>query len=102
MNKKTTILLIIFILLIVLILWVSGLIPKQFAKVYGTNYMKKNFPEMNLKYYEIEWSKYHGNYIITFIDANNQKYGVSIGPKFFPISIGEGLLVIIEDYSTNY
>lgn len=103
MEKKKIIIsiLVVFILLIML-LWFSGVIPKQIAKIYAIDYMKKCFPKMQLEYVNIEWSKYHGDYIITFKDNNNQSYDCVIGPKYFPISIGQGIFDIEETYRENY
>ena len=46
--------------------------------------------------------KYYGNYIITFKDKENQKYGCVIGPKYLPISIGQGINAIMETYQEKY
>lgn len=103
MKKKNLIIIIVaIILLLVIALWVQGLIPKQIAKIYGSAYMKINFPKMGLEYVNIEWSKYHGDYIITFKDKENQNYGCVIGPKYFPISLGQGLFEIKENYNEKY
>ena len=57
MNKKRNIILIIiFILIIVLVLWFSGIIPKKIAQIYGTYYLNKNFPKIELEFEKIEWS----------------------------------------------
>ena len=101
MKKK--ILIICSIVIIVLIaLWFTGVIPKQIARIYGTDYMKNNFTKMQLEYVDIEWNKYFGNYIITFKDKENQKYSCVIGPKYFPISIGQGKFAIEEIYKEKY
>ena len=101
MKKK--ILIICSIVLVILIaLWFSGIIPKQIGKIYGTKYMKENFPEMELEFVNIEWSKHFGDYIISFKDKDNQNYSCVIGPKYFPISIGQGKFVIEETYKEKY
>ena len=46
----------------------------------------------------IEWSKYHEAYIIQFKDKKEQIYGCVIGPKYFPVNIGQGILAIQEEY----
>lgn len=102
MNKKSLLIIITIVVLSIIVLWCSGIIPKQIGKIYGTNYMKNNFPEMQLEYEGIEWNKYYGDYIITFKDKNNQNYGCVIGPKYFPISIGQGIFVVEETYRENY
>lgn len=103
MKKRNIIIISIIVLLVlIIILWSNGIIPRQIAKVYGTIYMKYNFPEMNLEYVNIEWSKYHGDYIIYFKDKNEQNYSCVIGPKYFPVDIGQGIFAIEEIYRENY
>lgn len=102
MNKKKMIILIVTILVLIVALWISGIIPKQIAKISAANYLEKNFPKMQLKYDNIEWNKYYGDYIITFKDKENQNYGCVIGPKYFPISMGQGINAIIETYQEKY
>jgi hypothetical protein len=64
--------------------------------------MKNNFPKMQLEYVDIEWSKYHDDYIIAFKDKDDDIYSCTIGPKYFPISLGQGLFEIEEKYKENY
>ena len=92
----------IVVLIILIALWFSGIIPKQIGKIYGINYMKNNFPEMELEYVNIEWSKHYGDYIISFEDKDNQNYSCVIGPKYLPISIGQGIFAIEETYKEKY
>lgn len=101
-KKKIIISILVVVLLLIIILWSSGIIPKQIAKIYGTNYMKKYFPKMQLEYVNIEWNKYYADYIITFKDKYNQNYSCVIGPKYFPVSIGQGIFTIEEMYRKNY
>lgn len=100
--KKKLLIIISTIVLLITILWFGEIIPKQIGKIYGTRYMKHNFPEMQLDYINIEWNKYYGNYIITFKDKENQSYSCAIGPKYFPISMGQGLFEIEDIYSKKY
>ena len=90
------------LVLVIIVLWFGGVIPKQIGKIYGIKYMKNNFPEMQFDYVNIEWNKYYGDYIITFKDKENGSYSCVIGPKYFPISIGQGLNVIMENYQEKY
>lgn len=101
MKKKVGIIVGIIVLLIIVI-WFSGIIPKQIGKIYGIKYMKHNFPEMQLEYIDIEWNKYHEDYIMTFKDKENEKYSCVIGPKYLPISIGQGLFEIQNIYLERY
>lgn len=100
MNKKS--LIIIVVVLLIIALWFGGIIPKQIGKIYGINYMNENFPEMQLEYVDIEWNKYYGDYIITFKDKENQNYGCVIGPKYFPVNLGQGIFTIEEKYKESY
>lgn len=102
MKKKGVLIIIIILTLVITALWFCGVIPKQIGKIYGINYMKENFPEMQLDYVDIEWNKYYGDYIITFKDKENQNYSCIIGPKYFPISIGQGIFAIEETYREKY
>lgn len=102
MNKKKILVIIGIVVLVIIVLWLEGVIPKQIGKIYGIRYMKDNFPKMQLEYVNIEWSQYHDEYIITFKDKDNQQYGCSIGPKYFPVSLGQGLNGIKETYLEKY
>ena len=92
MKKSKRIIIISAVLITVIaVSWFSGLIPRQIAKIYGKNYVKNNFPEKQLEYVDIEWNKFYGDYIITFKDNEGKIYSSVIGPKFFPISMGQGV-----------
>lgn len=95
MSKKKIVILLIIMLIIVL--WISKVIPMGIARIYGTIYMDKHFPELQLKYDNIEWSKYHNEYIIRFKDKDGKIHGFTIGPKYFPVFLGEGLFQLYED-----
>lgn len=101
-KKKIVIISLIVIVLLIIALWISGVIPKQIARIYGTNYINEHFKEMKLEYVDVEWNKYYGDYIITFKDKNNKNYGCVIGPKYLPITMGQGLVAIEQEYQENY
>lgn len=101
-KKKIIIISIIAAILLIIALWIIGIIPVQIAKGYGIAYMMINFPEMQLRYENIEWSKYHSGYIIYFKDRENQNYSCVIGPKHFPVNIGQGIFAIEETYRQKY
>ena len=101
-GKIIIISLLVVVILVIILFWFNGFIPKQIAKVYGTSYMRTHFPEMQLEYVNLEWSKYHENYIITFKDKDNQSYSCVISPKYFPVSFGQGIFAIEETYKENY
>ena len=103
MNKKRIIIIaIILILIVILSLWISGIIPKRIAKISATNYLKKNFPKMQLEYVDIEWSSSFGGYSIRFKDQNDEIHGFLMNNKYFPINIGQGLFGFEEEYRAKY
>ena len=97
MRKKYIILSIILIVFLTFII-----IPQQIAKVYGNIYMKIHFPKMILKCTNVEWSQYHDAYILYFKDNDSKTYSCTIGSKYFPVLLGQGLNSIEETYRNNY
>lgn len=103
MNKKRIIIITIVVILIVIFeLWISGIIPKQIARISATNYLKKNFPEKQYEFVNIEWSSSFGGYSIGFKDENNNTIGFIMPYKYFPISPGQGIFAIEESYRIEY
>ena len=103
MNKKRIMkITILVILIVILALWISGIIPKQIARVFATNYLKKNFPKMQLEYVDIEWSSSFGGYSIRFKDQNDEIHGFLMNNKYFPTNIGQGLFGFEEEYRAKY
>ena len=103
MNKKRIIIVAIILILVAIFgLWISGIIPKQIARISATNYLKKNFPKMQLEYIDIEWSSSFGGYSIRFKDENNEIYGFIMNNKYFPISVGQGINGFQETYIEKY
>lgn len=73
MNKKSIIIVTIIINLVVILgLWISGIIPKQIARISATNYLKKNFPKKQYEYIDGEWSSSFGGYAIRVKDEKVQ------------------------------
>lgn len=101
-KKRTIIIAIIIILVIILALWISGIIPKQIAKIYATNYLKKNFPKMQFEYINIEWSSSFGGYSVSFKDEKGKTFGFIMNYKYFPIGIGQGIFAVEERYRVEY
>lgn len=95
-KKKIIIISLLAIIILITTLWISGIIPKQIGKAYAIKYMKDNFPDMQLEYINIEWNKAYGDYTIAFKDKDNNAYGCVIGPKYFPVNLGQGLSAIEE------
>lgn len=101
-KKRTIIVAIIIILVVILGLWISGIIPKQIAKICATNYLKKNFPKMQFEYVDIEWSSSFGGYSIKFEDEKGKEFGFIMNYKYFPISVGQGIFALEENYRVEY
>lgn len=103
MNRKRIIIItIVLILVVILGLWVSGIIPKQIARIFATNYLKTNFSKMQLEYVDIEWSSSFGGYSIRFKDENNEIYSFIMNNKYFPVTLGQGLFGFEEEYREKY
>lgn len=103
MNKKRIIIITMAVIfLIILILWISGIIPKQIARISATNYLKKNFPKIQLEFVDIEWSSTFGGYSIKFKDEDNEIYGFIMNNKYFPIDLGQGLFGFEETYREKF
>lgn len=104
MNKKkrNVMVILIVVIMMILVLWFSGIIPKQIARISATNYLKKNFPKMQLEYLDIEWSSSFDGYSIRFKDENNEIYGFIMNNKYFPITLGQGLFGFEEEYKEKY
>jgi len=101
-NKRNIIITVIIILFIIIGLWVSGIIPKQIARISAINYLKKNFPEKQYEYVDIEWSSSFGGYLIKFKDENNKIIGFIMPYKYFPISPGQGTFALEDSYRIEY
>ena len=87
---------------LIAVLWFTGLIPKQIARIAGTTYVKAHFPEMELEYKGVEWADVYGDYLISFEDKDGNKYSCVIGPALFPTTLGQGLYAIEDYYLENY
>lgn len=100
--KKKKRLIPIAIIGIIIVLWFTGIIPKQIGKISGTIYVNKHFPEMQLECVGVEYADVYGDYLITFKGTSENTYSCVIGPKYFPVSMGQGLFAIESDYAENY
>lgn len=100
--KKKILIAFFLIISLIMIIWLSGVIPKYIGKIYSIKYMSDNFPEMNLEFANIEWSKQFGSYTVQFKDKDENLYGILVAPKYFPINLGQGLFAIEENYRNNY
>lgn len=103
MNKKRIVIIIIITILVVILrLLVSGIIPKQIARIFATNYLKKNFPEKQYEYVDIEWSSSFGGYSIRFKDENDEIVGFLMNNKYLPITPGQGRVGLEDSYRIEY
>ena len=41
----------------ILLMWISGFIPKGIATIYGQVYVHHHYPEMDLSVDKVEWNK---------------------------------------------
>ena len=57
---------------------------------------------MQLERIGVEWADVYGDYLITFKGIDENTYSCVIGPKYFPVSMGQGLFAIESDYTENY
>lgn len=102
MNKKKIIITIILIILIVAGLWIGGIIPKFIARIVATNYLKNNFPKKQFEYVGIEWSSAFDGYTIRFKDEKEKEVGFIINGKYLPISVGQGMNAIEQNYREEF
>jgi len=100
MKKKWLIPVIAFVLIAAL--WLTGVIPIQIAKIAGTGYVRKQFPEMELRCTGVEYAAVFGDYLIAFEDKNGETYSCVIGPELFPVAIGQGYDAIAGAYEESY
>lgn len=87
---------------VIVVLWISGIIPMQIAKIAGTSHVRNHFPEMELKCIGVEYAAVFGDYLIAFKDKNGKIYSCVIGPELLPVSIGQGYEVILGVYEENF
>lgn len=102
-NKKRNIIIaIIIILLMIIALWLTGIIPTQIAKIAAIQYAEKNLPKMQLEYVSIEWNPVFEGYSVIFKDKNNKLRGLLMNDKYFPITPGQGIFALEEEYRQRY
>lgn len=101
-KKRIIVVTIIIILVVILGLWISGIIPKQIARISATNYLKKNFPEKQYEYVDIEWSSSFGGYSIRYKDENDEIVGFLMNNKYLPITPGQGTFGLEDSYRIEY
>jgi len=101
-KKKIIVVMVIIALISVLGLWISGIIPKQIARISATNYLKKNLPKKQFEYVDIEWSSSFGGYSIKFKDENDEIVAFIMNNKYFPVGVGQGIFELEEKYRIEF
>lgn len=103
MNKKKIIIISLFIVLaVILVLWISGIIPKQIARISATYYLKKNLPKKQFEFVDIVWFSSFDGYSIKFKDENGKEFDFIMNNKYFPINPGQGTFALEESYRIEY
>lgn len=92
----------VLILAVAVVLWLTGVIPKQIAKISGESYVNQHFPEMQLECTGVEWASVYGDYLVTFKSGSGSTYSCVIGPRYFPVYLGQGLFAIESDYAEKH
>lgn len=78
----------------VALLWLTGIIPRQIAKASAAAYAKTRFPALSLTCTAVEWSAPHGDYLVTLRAENGTEYRCTIGPRYLPVTLGQGLFAL--------
>ena len=86
---------------LILLMWISGFIPKGIATIYGQVYVHHHYPEMDLSVDKVEWNKFYGDYVIYFVSEDGEVFNCVIGPRFFPVSIGQGIIALNDYYNDH-
>ena len=100
--KKAKFLIPVLVIIAIAMMWISGVIPKQIAKIAGTHYVDEHFPEMQMECVDVEYADVYGDYLIKFKDKDGNTYSCVISPYLCPTTVGQGLFAIEEYYTENY
>lgn len=86
MKKRKGFVIIIVLLCTLLLLWFSGLLPKQVAKIIADNYMEKQENSSLYEFNHIEYSPFHDSYFVSYNLKENieEKRSLEILYKYFP------------------
>ena len=87
MKKRRWCLIIIVFLCSFLLLWFSGVLPKQVAKIVADNYMAKL--EDDYEFNSIGYSSVHDSYFVSYFlkEDPEEHRGVEIPCKYFPFIV---------------
>lgn len=78
---------IVYVIALIIILWISGIIPKQIGKISAINYVKTNYPDKNLCFLNIDYSPIHNSYFVSFKDLDGRVYNFELHSRYFPTTI---------------
>lgn len=87
MKNKRSIIAIFIVILLIAFLWIGGIIPSQIGKISAINYVQKNYPDRNLKFFRMDFSSAHGDYFAMFEDENDKTYAFQMLGKYLPINV---------------
>lgn len=77
-RKKIIIPIIIFT--VVVTLWITRTIPSGICILTAIKHVNDNYPDRNFKYEFIEYSPFHDDYLVHFVDRDGNKIGLMISP----------------------
>ena len=78
--------LIVLAFLIILVLFTSGVVPKQIAKRSAILYVNREYKSYELEYVEVFYSPVHGAYFVSFA-SGEETFNFMLNGKLLPIDI---------------
>ena len=84
--------------LVTAILWGSGIIPRGIARIAGEKELQQRFPNLFPTEISVEWNRFYGDYVFSFSDQDGERHSCVIGPRIFPVTLGQGTLALEEYY----
>lgn len=76
-----------FILVTIIVLWLTGFIPKNIGKVVSLHYINRRYSSLNLHFLNIEYSEKDKAYVSHFENKEGKIYNVLVGSKMLPINV---------------
>lgn len=96
MITDTRKMIIIYIIILILMLWISGIVPKQIGKIIAINYVKKNYPDKKLAFLDIDYSPIHESYFVSFKSLDGRVYNFELYSKYLPVTVWFDPFSLIE------
>lgn len=84
---KKIILIVSLIIVAILILVMTGIIPKVMGKLVAIKYVKENYSNLDWKFEKIEFFNLYGAYYAYFKESENQSYVFRLNSKYFPTHV---------------